>query len=252
MKKFKMLALVMAIGALVCGCGCSKVDENTYTNAVNTYKNTDAISFTRLEMISKQGETTYTRKKTDAKYTMNASKTVVDMEYSHTVSTASNSGGSTTNEVTKYYYVNETSTLYTYTKTGTKNEQQYKESNIGYNDRFNINSCTDAECLRMIVGSFAPVFDLNEITNFAIVGEDGNAKVSFSAVCPSYENCESNSQLLDYNLTISSDGNIESMEYEIVNGDTTYTVKYTFYAYGSNNVKINFPSNLSSYIEKKS
>lgn len=250
MKKIKILGLILAVGALVCGCSCSKADEDTYANAVSTYKSTDAISFSRLETIAKEGEATYTRKLIDAKYAFDSNKKVSKMEYSNTVSIASNNGGTHTQEVTKYYYDNEKTTMYTYYKEGNQTEDSYKESDMLYEDKFNINTCMTSDCLRMIVGSFAPIFELNEVSNFSIEGEKEIARVSFSAICPSYENCASNSQLLNYEMTIGSDGNIETLEYEIVNGVNTHVIKYTFYDYGSNNVKVVLPNYLESYNEK--
>lgn len=250
MKKINILGIILAISAFVGGCSCSKVSEKTYSNAVNVYKSSDAISFSRLETISKNGENTYTRKLTDAKYIFDASKNVAKMEYSHTVSIASTNGSSHTEEITKHYYDGEKNTVYTYYKSGSQTEESYKESNKSYSDKFNINTCVNYECLRMIVGSFAPVYELNEVDNFIIDGNKDSATINFSAICPSYEHCTSNSQLIDYTMTISSDGNIDTLEYEIINGEYTYLVKYTFYAYGSNNVKVLLPSYLENYKEK--
>ena len=250
MKKLKLMGLTMMVGALLTGCSCSKVDEDTYNNSVSFYKSTDAIAFSRIEVISKEGEDNHTRKKIDAKYTFDTNREVSSMEYSRSVTVTSNGGASTTSEIAKHYYNSQTNTVYSYSKLGNQQEERYKETNKSYNARFNVNACQDLDCSRMIVGNFAPIFELDEVSDFTIEDVDGKGEVSFKAICPSYESCTSTSQLLDYSLTIGEDGNIESMSYEIVNGDTTHTISYTFYAYGTINVKIEFPSNLESYIEK--
>jgi hypothetical protein len=79
---------------------------------------------------------------------------------------------------------------------------------------------------------------------------DDKAEVKFYAVCPSYEKCAGSSEIIEYNYVIGNNGTIESIAYDIVNDDTTYSIRYTFYGYGSNNVKIELPSDLESYIEK--
>jgi len=68
--------------------------------------------------------------------------------------------------------------------------------------------------------------------------------------CPNYEHCESSSQMIDYVVELDPNGNIASISYDIVNKDINYSIKYTFFGYGSNNVKVDFPANLESYIEK--
>lgn len=250
MKKIKLVGLTMMVGALLTGCSCSKVDENTYINAISSYKSTDAIAFSRIEVIEKEGENTHTRKKIDARYAFDTNREVASMEYSRSDTVTSSGGASTTSGIVKYYYNDATSTIYQYSRLGTQQEDRRKVTNKSYNAKFNVNSCQDLDCSRMIVGNFAPIFELDEVSGFSIEDVDGKGEVTFTAVCPSYESCASSSQFIDYSLTIGEDGNIQSMSYVIVNGDTTHTISYTFYAYGTNNVKITFPSDLESYIEK--
>lgn len=250
MKKIKKFTLLLASFMLAIGCSCSKVNEETYTNAVNTFKSTDALSFSRIEMITNINEDNYTRKRVDAIYTFNSNKEVVNMEYSLVYSEGSNGGASNTSQTKKYYYNNERRTLYTYSKIGESQLDTYKETNVTYNAKFNINACENADCLKMITGNFAPMFNLNEVSEFSIEDKDGTGVVRFKAVCPSYESCASSSQVLDYNLTINKDGNIETLAYDINHGNTTYSIRYTFHGYGSNNVSVEFPADLESYIEK--
>lgn len=250
MKKGKILGFLAIVASLTCGCSCSKIDDTTYENAVNVYKNTDAISFSRIEIIQNEGETSYTRKKTDARYLFNANKQVTGMEHSLTYSDASPNGGSAITKTIKNYYSGERATLYTYSKIGESQLERSKESNVSYDSKFNVNVCDSLDCLNMIVGNFAPIFNLNEVSEFVINDVNGKGEVSFKAVCPSFESCSNSSQIINYNLTIGTDGNIETLSYDIVNGVTTYSIKYTFYGYGSNNVTIEFPSDLESYIEK--
>jgi hypothetical protein len=250
MKKIKLMGLTLVAGALLTGCSCSKVDENTYVNAVSAYNSSDAISFSRIEIITKEGEDSYTRKKIDAKYVFSSNKEVSKMQYSRIDTVNSNGGASSTSEIAETYYNSETNTIYNYFREGTQQVYRYKESNKAYNAKYNVNACNDLDCYRMIVGNFAPIFALDEVMNFVIKDNDGKGEATFKAVCPSFENCASSSQLIEYNLTIGENGNIESLSYEIVNGDSTHTINYTFYSYGSNNVEVDIPKDLSSYKEK--
>lgn len=250
MKKIKKFALLLASFALVSGCGCAKVDETTYTNAVNVFKSTDAISFSRIEVITTSDSEDYTKKRTDATYTFDSNKNVVDMAYSLTFYDGDSSGNSATSAVKKYYYSNESQTLYTYYKIGESQLDKYKKRNVTYDALFNVNICNDLDCYKMINGNFAPIFNLNAVSEFSIEDNNGEGIVRFKAICPSYESCDGNSQILDYNLTINKSGNIETLSYDIHKENTKYSITYTFHGYGSNNVEVIFPSDLGSYKEK--
>ena len=76
MKKTKFLSLIGVLAFIVGGCSCSRINEETYEKAVSIYKSSDALSFSRLEIISKKGETTYSRKKTDAKFIFDSKRNV--------------------------------------------------------------------------------------------------------------------------------------------------------------------------------
>ena len=245
MNKVKKIGVLSLLGMLIVGCSCSKVDESTYQAAVNVYEETDGIYFSRVETISVDGEDTYTRKKISAKYLFNSNNMVTNMEYIRSVYTVSSSGANISDSTTKYYYSAERRTLYTHLSS----VNRYKKTDVTYDEVFNINVSQGDEML-MIKGNFAPMFQLNEIEDFNIEDDNGKAIVTFAAICPSYEKCASNSDVLTYNYIIGTDGNIESLSYEIVNCDTTHTISYTFYSYGSNNVNIEFPADLESYIEK--
>ena len=68
MKKTKGFSVLIVLACLISGCSCSKVSEDTFADAVNVYKNTDAISYTRIEEIKVEGEDIYTRKQIKAKF----------------------------------------------------------------------------------------------------------------------------------------------------------------------------------------
>ena len=245
MNKVKKLGILSMLSMIIVGCSCSKVDEKTYESAVNVYETTDGIYFTRLETIIVDGKDTQTRKKIEAKYLFDINKNVMSMDYSRSIYERSSVGSDISSSTTKYYYDGFARTLYTQLNS----VNRYKQSGITYDEAFNINVSQYDELL-MIKGYFAPVFKLNEVSEFEIKEDDGIANVSFYAVCPSYEKCNSNSEILKYKYVIGRDGTIESISYDIVNGDTTYSIRYTLHAYGSNNVKIKFPEDLESYIEK--
>lgn len=245
MKKIKKFGILSLVALIVSACSCSKVDEKTYENAVSIYQETDAIYFSRLENIEVAGNDTQIKKRVDAKYLFNSNKEVVLMDYSRTEHQTTNLGTNIGSSTMKYYYSGELKTLYT----SLDGVSRYKYTGVKYNDVFNVNVSQYDELL-MIVGSFAPVFKLNEVAEFSITEADDKAEVSFYAVCPSYEKCNSSSEIIEYNYVIASDGTIESIAYDIVNMDTTYSIRYTFYSYGSNNVKIQLPADLETYIEK--
>lgn len=250
MKKGKLLSILALASCFIAGCGCSKIDETTYTNAVNTFKNTDAISFSRIEVISKAEETIYTKKSITAEYVFNANKEVMNMSYSIKYYDGSSNGGISEKQTKEYYYSEERATLYTYSKVGQSQIERYKESDVTYNSKFNINTCMTLECQNMIVGNFVPMFNLNEVSEFGISGDDKGGSATFKAMCPSYENCASNSQTISYTVTINDAGNIDTISYDIINGDTTHSIKYLINGLGSNNVSVDFPIDLESYIEK--
>lgn len=234
---------------LISGCGCNKISEENYQGAVSTFKNTDGLSFSRLEIIRKKGETTYERKKTDAKYVFDSGKNVKFMQYAKTEGEGNNSGGVSIKKTTKYYYNIDDSYFYVHSIVGESELNRYKEVASSYNEKFNVNVCDDIDkdCLLLVSTNLAPVFNLNEVSDFSI-NDDGVA--TFNAICPSFEHCSGNSQVLEYVVTLDDDGNIGFIEYEIENGDLIYSIKYSFDGYGSNNVSVNFPSDLESYIKK--
>ena len=248
MNKMKKIGVLTLLGMILGGCSCSKVNEDTYESAASVFSSTDGIAFSRIETIQTANEDIKTRKKVDAKYVFDSNKNVISMQYERTTSKLSEASNTNigSDVVTKYYYNGERKTLYTYSDSVNK----YKQKDVNYNDVFNIN-ISEGDELLMIVGSFAPIFKLNEVEGFTIEKEDDKAVVNFHAVCPSYENCTSGSEVIEYEYVIGSDGNIESLSYVITNGSTTNTINYVFHAYGSNNVNIEFPSDLESYIEKK-
>jgi len=251
MKKFKLLGVLLFVATFICGCSCAKVDETTYENAVNAYKNTDGISFSRVETIVSNNEPNmYSRKKVDATFVFDSNREVSSMQYSFVKSEGSIANGVNISETKEYYYSQERETLYTYQQMSEIQLQRYKESGVTYNSKFNVNSCEDRDCMLLIVGNFAPIFNLNEVSEFRIEENDGGAIASFKTTCPNYEHCESSSQMIDYVVELDPNGNIASISYDIVNKDINYSIKYTFFGYGSNNVKVDFPANLESYIEK--
>lgn len=245
MNKAKKIGVLSLLAMMLVGCSCSKVDETTYEKAVNVYDTTDGINFSRVETITVADEDIYTRKKITAGYLFDSNKNVKEMEYIITTYKMSTAGSSISNNVVKYYYSLDKQTLYTQESS----VERYKETNVTYNEKFNIN-VSEGDQMLMIVGNFAPIFKLNEVSEFTITKNNGKAEVSFLAVCPNYESCSSNSELIKYNYVIGESGTIESLTYDIVIGDTTHNIKYTFHSYGSNNVVISFPNDLESYIEK--
>lgn len=246
MKRIKFLCL-LAIGILtVSGCSCSKINQETYEKAIKNYNTTDAMEFSRIEIISTAGESIYQRKKIEAKFIFDSNRNVSKMEYSLLVSEG-NSGGASTeiNQSVKYFYNNDT--MYTYSKLGSSQLEKYKETGLSYEDKFNVNTCQDNDCMLLIEQNIVPVFALNSVTFFEI-SEEG--KATFKASCPTFENCASSNELIEYTVVIDKDANIKTIAYEIVNGEITYSIKYSFNKFGSNNVNIQFSGELDSYIEK--
>lgn len=247
MKKIKLLSLLLAFPLILSGCGCNRISQETYTRAVDNFNNTDALEFSRIEVITKDGEKFYERKKIDSKIVFGPNKSVIKMYYSLLVTEGSTGGSSTeTNKYLQYHYVN--NYLYTYLKEGGNQLDEYKEKIGAYDNAFNINTCEDNDCMLLIDKNIAPVFKIDSLENFEI-SKDGVAK--FKSSCPSFENCDSNNELIDYVVTVDKDANIKTISYDIKKNDITYSIKYSFSAYGSNNVDIVFPGNLDTYVEKK-
>ncbi len=246
MKKFKILSAFVVLGCLISGCGCNKANEETYSKAVSTYTNSDAISFSRLEIVSTKGQDTELRKMINAKFIFNSDNNVSKMQYSRSDKETGQIGSATQPKTTTYYYSSNDGHVYTYIKPDETQFERYKEAVASYEDKFNVNTCedNDKDCALLTRTNIAPIFNLNEVSDFNITG-DGVA--TFKAVCPSFEHCSSNSEVLEYRVELNNDGNIGIVEYQIVNGDTTYSIKYVFDGYGSNNVKITFPEDLKNY-----
>ena len=207
MKKTKFLSLICVLAFIVGGCSCKKIDEETYENAVSIYKSSDALSFSRLEIISKKGETTYSRKKIDAKYIFDSKRNVTLMQYSRVEGEGSNTGGNSIKDTIKYYYSLDEGYFYVHSIIGESNLDRYKEEAVSYNSKFNVNVCddTDKDCLLLISNNLAPVFNLNEVSDFNV---NDDSTITFKAVCPNYEHCSSNSEIIDYTITLNDDGNI--------------------------------------------
>ena len=253
MKKIKFLSMIALASSLVAGCSCSKVDESTYESAVSAFKSTDAISFVRVETIITEGASTYDRKRVEASYIFDSNKKVDLMSYSLHETTEINSAGSGggRSDIRNYYYDNSESTLYKYEKIGDSDAVGTRYTNTDYDSRFNSIKCDSNDCLFMVVGNLAPVYTLDEITEFNIQEDEDSAVVTYKGICPGYENCENNSQMIDYTIRINSDGNIESLSYNVVNGKTTHSIKYAFSAYTTNKVSITLPSEIKNYEEEK-
>ena len=253
MRKLKILSILALLSSVVAGCSCSKIDDSTYESAVSSFKSTDAISFARVETILTEGAATYDRKRIEASYIFDANKKVEKMTYSLHETTEINSAGSGggKSDITNYYYDDTRTTVYKYEKNGDSAAVERKYTNTEYDEYFNAASCDSNDCLLMVVGNFAPIYVLDEITEFTIVDDDGSALVTYKGICPSYENCESNSQMIDYTLRINKDGNIETLSYDVVNGKTTHSIKYAFSAYSTNKVSITLPTYLESYKKEK-
>ena len=252
MKTKKILALLV-LPLLIGGCSCSKVNEKTYENAYSNIKSTDAIYFTRIEEIKENGETTYLRKRVDAKYYFTTTGQVDKMEYSLTYTDTTVNGLSDVRQVSKFYFDRSSHTYYTYKKVGSTQEYKYKENAFNYDDMINVTKCgDDKDCILMMVVNLVPAKGLNEVEDFTINDDDGEGIVSYKAVCPSFEACSDSSQVLDYKLTINKNGEFSTLSYVITNNDVETTVKYTFLGIGSNNVSIEFPSDIETYIEKNS
>ena len=248
MKKIKILSILSIFGVLISGCSCNKVSDETYANAVNIYETTDAIEFTRIETITTEGIDTYTRVKIEAKYTFNINKEVMEMEYSRNEADITSAGNNISDKTTKYYYDGNARVLYTHLPNVVGGEK-VKETNVTYEEKFNVNVSQGYELL-MIKGSFAPIFKLNEATDFVIDDQDGGAVVRLLAVCPNFENCKDSSEEIIYKYVIGKSGTIDSLSYEIENDGVVRKVNYKFHNYGSNNVKIITPNDLVGYKEK--
>ena len=241
-----------AMGALlVSGCSCSRIDENTYSSAVSTYKTTDAISFTRVEDVHQAGQVMYTRKKSDGQFVFDSNGKVETMQYFTSYSDVGTNGANTVRQINRYYYNGSNNTYYTYFRDGENQLLRYKEVVNSYEDRININTCDDSDCYLRISKNFAPVYNLNEISNFTIKNENGKGRATFKGICPGFENCASNDQMLDYEVVVGTNGNLELLTYTIVNGDVTYNITYNFAGFGSNNVNITLPAELDNYSDKK-
>ena len=240
----KLLPICALFALLVTGCSCSKATEKTYENAYSVYKNTDAIKFTRIEEIRETGKTTYLQKRVDASFLFDTNGEVVKMHYTLKYTDVSNSGSSSLKQTNEYYFDRNLQEFYSYSKVGATQEIKNKEHIAHYSDKIDINKCDNRDCYLMILANLTPIKRLDEVTGFTIEDENGEGIVSYTAVCPSFEECNNSSQTLDYSLTIDKKGNISRLSYVIPNEDLETTVKYTFHGYGSNNVSIDFPNTL--------
>ena len=110
MKKIKLMGLTLVVGALLTGCSCSKVDENTYVNAVSAYNSSDAISFTRIEKVEeKNNQSSYSTTTINGTFIFdtNRSGNVLDVKY-----TIDYSKGTTPITSYEYYYNSDAAMLF--------------------------------------------------------------------------------------------------------------------------------------------
>lgn len=243
MKKKGLISFVMAM--LICGCSCTKVNETTYNNAISNYNASDAISFTRIEKVENNEDSSdYTKTTVNADIVFDTNRTGEVKEMKYTIDYATREH--VTSTIT-YYYSDIEQTLYRHKKVTGSTDTKTKQS-MNFQDYFNVHDCTTRECLVAIPTNIAPVLDIEDVNGFLIEEVDGEAIATYTALCPLYENCQGN-ETIDYKLIIGGNGDVAGLSYVITGETTTTTVSYSFNNFGSHNVKIAFPNELENYIE---
>ena len=237
--------LSLALVAVICGCSCGRVNETTYKNAVINFNTTDAISFERIEKTTdKNDSSSYTKTVVEGMFIFDTNRNGEVVESKYVIKDYVVADNRSTLE---YYYSSISNTLYRKKIIAGLSEDRVKES-MEYEDYFNIHNCSTSSCRAAISTNIAPIINIEDVNGFVIEKEEDEAVATYTAACPTYENCQGNEKI-DYKLIIGGDGNIVGLYYTIPGPTTTTTISYHFKNFGSDKVIISFPTELESYID---
>ena len=237
--------LSLALALIVCGCSCGRVNETTYKNAITNFNTTDAIDFERIEkIIANDDPSSYTKTVVEGTFVFDTNRSGEVMESRYLIKDYVAADNRSTLE---YYYSSISNTLYRKKIIAGLSEDRIKES-MEYDEYFNIHNCSTTACRIAMPTNIAPIIDIEDVNGFVIEKVEDEAIATYTAACPSYENCQGNEKI-DYELIICGDGNIVGLSYTIPGQTTTTTISYHFKNYGSDKVVISFPTELESYID---
>ena len=241
MKKKGILSL--ALIAILCGCSCSNVNENTYNNAVSNFNSSDAISFTRIEKVEENNNpSSYSTTQVTGTFVFDTNRngSVLDAKY-----VIEKSKGTTPISTHEYYYNSDAATLYLKKNIHSDSVTTTREP-MAYDEYFNNSNCDDTACRIAMPTNIAPIYTIEDVQNFVITQEGEEAIATYNAACPYYENCKKGA-VINYRVIIGGSGDIVGLYYTIQGDTTTTTISYSFTKYGSNEISIIFPNELEHY-----
>ena len=242
MRKIFTIA-IMFFMLFVNGCSCHKFDEYTYITASNNYLNSVGLDFTLTISNRVAGAPSYESEVALVKYELSTTREVINF-YSKktgytTVDTGHGAMGAPVSVYEKnHYYVGSENKIYEVTHSvevdnTTTYEQSYEQYYNKETELYNINN-------------IVPVLDIEHITAFnieAMEEKDGYSKATFTAPAPAFATSES--ELIQYTVVMDRDFYFSSIDFTVVNGETSTTYSYVFNGYNSN-VVLEFPTNLGN------
>ena len=244
MKKL-LLVLFMIFPFMVGGCSCDSFSLSTYESAVKNFNNSTGFEYELTVTIRVEGQDYYMREESRNKYLLDTAGNVYDFSSelkSYKVLTPDNlpEGAPTLVYTYNRYYVGATNKFYENEIEGNVREEKrvydksYEEMYSDDNHVYNIKN-------------LVPTFSKDELTGFQISDiedQKGYSTSMFTAPVPSHIQCSEDVTL--YGVTMNKNFYFHTIEFIVVNNDTTTTYEYRFLNYNSN-VNIEFPANLANY-----
>lgn len=237
-KVFAVITMIFAI--LISGCSCNKFDAYTYESAVKNLKHSTGFEYKLIITIKTEGQDYYLREESFNSYQLKTTGVVENFAsilkcYNITSPKNGPEGAPSLIYSLTRHYVGEENKFYIKENDQTNVAlKSYEETYNDTNDKYNSNN-------------LVPTFSKDQIAGFQISeikGKKGYSSAVFTAPVPSF--IESDEELALYSVTMDKDFYFKTLEFYVVDDDTTTTYQYEFTNYNSD-VEIVFPENLKDY-----
>lgn len=241
-----LMAVVMVFTFIIGACSCDKFDISTYESAVKNFKNSTGFEYELIVTKKVEGQNYYVREESYNKYSLTTTGEVENFSSllkSYTIATPDNGPeGAPTLVYTEENYYNGEENKFYFNKVPARGmgEKGVKE-NITYEHVYN--EANDPRNTKNLV----PTFSKDELSGFQIANiesKKGYSSSVFTAPVPSF--IESDEDVALYSVTMNKNFYFDTMEFYVVDGDTTTTYEYKFINYNSN-VNVEFPADLANY-----
>ena len=244
MKKI-FLSILMIFPLLISACSCDKFDMGTYESAVKNHKNSTGFEYQLTVIIQKENQEYYVKEESSNAYMLSATGEVENFasklkSYRINTPKEGTQGAPILVYTLNRYYVGEVNTFFT-KESATNSVENKVAEQISYENKYN--DVDSPYNIRSVV----PTFSNNQLSNFSITSIDekkGYSLATFKSVTPAF--AQSSEELTTYKVTMDNDFYFNTIEFSVIDGDTTTTYKYEFLNYNGG-VNIIFPADLDTY-----